>query len=54
MNIRELCKIETGLDHIAQARDVPVADIVRELIGLCWNEEEAAELLAHISDETDV
>lgn len=54
MNIREKCKIETGLDHIADARDVCVSDIIDALIGICWDEEEAGELKAHISDEQDV
>jgi hypothetical protein len=31
-----------------------VIDIINALIGICWDEEEAGELKAHIADEADV
>lgn len=54
MNIRKLCKIETGLQHLEDAQDVPMIEIVEALIGVCFDEEEAGEVKAHMSDEEDV
>lgn len=54
MEIRKKCKIETGLQHLEDVCDVPMIDIINALIGVCFDEEDAGELKAHISDETDV
>ena len=54
MNIRKKCKIETGLEHIADSCDVPMDELIDALTGIAWDEEEAGELKDMISDETDI
>ncbi len=54
MKIRKLCKIVTGLEHIADAQDTCIPEIVDALIGVCFDEEEAGQIKAYIADEEDV
>ena len=51
MDIRNLCKIVTGLEHLADVQDTCIPDIVDALIGVCFDEEEAGEIKAYIADE---
>ncbi len=51
MNIRRVCKIETGLSHLEEACDVPMREIIEALKGICFDEEEVGELLEFISNE---
>ena len=54
MNIRKLCKIITGIEHIAGAQEAHITEIVEALTGICFNEEEAGQIKAYIADEEDV
>jgi len=54
MNIRRVCKIETGLSHLEEACDVPMREIIEALKGICFAEEEVGELLEFISNEDDI
>ena len=54
MKIRKICKIVTALEHIADAQDTCIPEIVDALIGVCFDEEEAGAIKAYIADEEDV
>ena len=54
MNARKLCKVVTGLEHLADAQDVYIPDLVDALVGVCFDEEEAGQIKAYIADEEDV
>ena len=54
MDIRKKCKVETGLQHLEDAFDVPMIEIINALTGICFDEEEAGELKEFISREEDL
>jgi hypothetical protein len=54
MKIRKLCIIVAGLEHIADAQDACIPEIVDALVGVCFDEEEAGQIKAYIADEEDV
>ena len=51
MNSREMSKIITGLEHLAEAQDASMIEIVNALIEVCFNEEEAREVNNYIIEQ---
>lgn len=54
MNLNNLIRIGDAVELIADQTDAYITDIVNSLIGVCWDEEEAGEIINYLWDEGNI
>ena len=53
MNTRKKAKLVNALDQISDEQEVTINDLVEQLVGVCFSEEEARDLVSFYEDQNE-
>ena len=53
MNTRKKAKLVNALDRICDEQEVTINDLVEQLIGVCFSEEEGGDLVAFYEEQNE-